>query len=424
LKSGLNANLLPLEAQWGRDPQEDTVSARFKGLIRRAYEKTGKQVVVLIDEYDKPLLQNMDDPAAEKEMREELQSFYGVLKAADHWLRFVLLTGVTKFSKVNVFSDLNHLQDISMVEEYAGLCGISVQELIENFEPELKALAEKNSMTFDAVIKEMQKLYNGYHFCENGEGMFNPFSVLNTLANKKMDYYWFETGTPTFLIQQLHDLHFDLQEFAKGVSVSTQALTNYRADSGNIVPILYQSGYLTIKSFDKETKLYTLCFPNEEVKYGFLENLMAYYLPKTQDNQGFFIGNFFADLRDGNVDAFMNRLKAFIGAIPYSVKEESEKYYQGLFYVIFTLLGQLVQVEIQSAQGRADAVVITKDTVFVFEFKLSKNGSDSKALDALRQIDDKGYLIPYTAAGRKLVKIGAVFNAAKRTLGEWKAVTV
>jgi hypothetical protein len=333
------------------------------------------------------------------------------LKSADRWLRFVLLTGVTKFSKVSVFSDLNMLRDISMSARYAGICGISAKELEDNFAPELEALAEHNGMTYDEALAEMRKRYDGYHFREDSEGMFNPFSVLNTLAEQKFAYYWFETGTPTFLVELMKRDHFDPLRFTEKISVSARSIRDYRAENDNPVPLLYQSGYLTIKDYENDR--YVLDFPNEEVRYGFLEELLPYYTyrPRGQD---FFADYFAEDLRAGNVNGFMGRMRPFFANIPYELSDQTERHYQLVFYLVFTLLGQYARAEVRSAKGRADAVVETKDAVYIFEFKL--NGT---AEEALRQIDEKGYAVPYEAGSRKVVKIGAEFDKDERNIGRW-----
>jgi hypothetical protein len=421
LDSAFGVNLRPLEKQWGKDPEDDTSSTRFLGLIRRACEQSGRKVVVLVDEYDKPLLETMDDPALNEEIRRGLKAFYGVLKTADPWLRFVFLTGVTKFSQVSVFSDLNQLRDISLEEAYAGICGISPTELNAVYEPELRAFAEKRRLTYEETLAGMQKRYNGYHFAKNSEGVFNPFSILNTLAKQDFSYYWFKTGTPTFLIKLLQKADFDLRDFAGGVSIPSQSIDDYRIQGGSPVPILYQSGYLTIAGYDEQFDSYLLGFPNEEVRYGFLNSLLPYYLPELPDRQGFYIGNFVEDLQKGEVDAFMTRLRAFFAAIPYELNDKTERHYQAIFYVVFTLMGQYAEAEARSAAGRADAVVAIKDRVYVFEFKLAHEGTAAAAVEAaLRQIDEKGYLVPWSAGGKRLTKVGAVFDPATRTLGEWK----
>jgi hypothetical protein len=316
LESGLDSNLRFQEQTWGKDAVESTPAARFRGIIQRAYEKTGNQVVVLIDEYDKPLTDTLgfarDKPELHEKVREALQGFYSVLKATDQWLRFVLLTGVTKFAKVSIFSTLNQLRDISMSAEYEGICGITESELTDNFQSELQAMADKFGISYKAVMAEMRKRYNGYHFSEevlNAEGVFNPFSVLNTLQDKKFSNYWFKTGTPTFLAAALKTSGFEIKTLSEGMIVGEESLTSYRMDRGNVTPLLYQSGYLTIKGYDQKSGLFTLSFPNEEVEHGFLNELLPLYSPWVKDDQGFFIYKFIDDLQKDDVDGFMNRLK-------------------------------------------------------------------------------------------------------------------
>jgi hypothetical protein len=282
----------------------------------------------------------MDNPELNEEIRKGLKAFYGVLKTADPALRFAFLTGVTKFSQVSVFSDLNQLRDISLDEAYAELCGISERELTENFEIELQALAEKNRMNYEEALEGMRKRFNGYHFSGYGAatGVYNPFSVLNTFASGRFQYYWFQTGTPTFLIKLLQKADFDLRSFAGGLSIAARSINDYRIQGGSPLPILYQSGYLTITGYDREMDEYLLGFPNEEVEYGFLEALIPYYVP-TPGND-FFIGDFARALVKGDVDGFMTRLKAFFAAIPYELNDKTERHYQAIFYVVFTLLGQ------------------------------------------------------------------------------------
>jgi hypothetical protein len=298
LESGLDANLRRLERAWNPGQTTGkTTDVRFYDLIQTACEKSGQKVVVLIDEYDRPLTQTMGRDKANDEIGDALKGFYGVLKGADQWLRFVLLTGVTKFSKINVFSDLNMLRDIGMSERYAGVCGISAKELEDKFESELNALSEHNGMTYDEAVAKTKKLYDGYHFCETGEGMFNPFSVLNTLADQKFAYYWFETGTPTFLIEQLKQGNFDPLRFAENITISVRSINDCRAGGDNPVPLLYRSGYLTIAGYDKELDEYILAFPNDEVRYGFLNELLPVYLYGLPEQREFSVRNFFKDLR-------------------------------------------------------------------------------------------------------------------------------
>ena len=407
----LNEALTVWEQEYGAAEAERNVGLRFKGVVQRAYEKTGHRVAILVDEYDKPLLQNIGNNELQEELRGILRLFYSVLKTQDRYIKFGLLTGVSKFSKLSVFSDLNQLNDISMKPAYATVCGITKDELVETFTPEIDNLGEKNGLTFDETVCRLTALYDGYHFEESAEGVFNPFSLLNVFDSYKFDNYWFQTGTPTYLVDLLKQSDYDLRLLIDGVEVQASAFSEYRAEIRNPLPMIYQSGYLTIKGYDKEVSLYTLGFPNDEVRYGFLNFLIPYYTEVSDAETGFYIVKFMRELRSGNVDAFMERLKVFFAGMPYELSENTERHYQAIFYVVFTLMGQFVETEVRSARGRADAVVKTKDFIFVFEFKL--NGT---AEEALKQIDEKGYLIPYTLDGRKLVKVGVNFSKEKRNI--------
>jgi hypothetical protein len=416
LKKRLNVVLANFENQWGHTIDDDDPATRFEAVIRQACIKSGRKVVVLIDEYDKPLVSTMDDVEINSDIRKILKSFYGVLKSTDEYLRFVMLTGVTKFSKVSVFSDLNHLTDISMDREYAGICGISETELVQYFQPEIKNLSKELELTCEETLAELKKHYDGYRFSMKGEDMYNPFSLLNTFQKKYFKNYWYETGTPTFLVRMLKDMDFDVKTLETGVNISANAITDYQTGDRNPIPLLYQSGYLTIKSYDKRLDKYVLGYPSEEVKYGFLTNLLPMYMPKKDTLSEFYVGNFIEDLLANNVEGFMNRLKAFFAGISYELNNKEEKHYQTVFYLLFRLMGQFIEAEQRSATGRADAVVTTDDAVYVFEFKLAVNAT---AEDALKQIDEKGYLIPFTAGNKRLVKIGAEFSAEERGLSRW-----
>ena len=410
----LNDNLEHWESLYGTRPSEVSFSLRFAGIIQRAYEQTGQRVVILVDEYDKPLLQAITRPKLFEEYRQILKAFYGVLKSADRYLRFVFLTGVTKFSQVSVFSDLNQLNDISMKPPYATICGITKQELIDTFTPELNKLASYNRMTPEDTIHKMTSLYDGYHFCEYAEGMFNPFSVLNVFDGYKFENYWFQTGTPTFLVKMLMDSNYDLRTLIDGVEANAASFNEYRAESRNPIPLIYQSGYLTIKEYDPRFKTYQLAFPNDEVRYGFMNFLLPFYSNIPDNEQDFYIGKFVHELESGNINAFLTRLQAFFADIPYELNDQTERHYQTVFYLIFKLMGQFTQAEVRSAKGRADAVVKTPKYIYVFEFKL--NGT---AEQALQQIEDKGYLIPYQADEREVKKVGIEFSTDTRNVSRW-----
>ena len=413
----LSNHLTQWEAKYGKGDDELTLSNRFMGVIRRAAESTGKNVVVLIDEYDKPLLQAMRNEPLLSEFRDTLKAFYGVLKSADRYLRFAFLTGVTKFAQVSVFSDLNQLQDISLWYDYATVCGITKEELTAVFRPELEVLGKVSELSYEETVDEMTRLYDGYLFHPAGEGVFNPFSVLNALKAKEFNDYWFQTGTPTFLVELLKQSDYDLRVLIDGVEASSAAFSEYRADAENPIPLIYQSGYLTIKEYDKRFKVYRLGFPNDEVKYGFLRFLIPYYTPISSDETDFNAVKFIRELQSGDVHSFMERLKSFFADIPYELNTKTERHYQVIFYLVFKLMGQYVDAEVRSAKGRADAVVKTKDYIYVFEFKL-----EGTVDEALKQIDEKGYLLPYRTDGRKLVKVGVSFNAEERNIGEYKVV--
>ncbi|MDR1633171.1 MAG: ATP-binding protein, partial [Dysgonamonadaceae bacterium] len=415
----LDLNLRNIENVWGRNKKDETFAGRFMGLIQRAYEKTGKKVVVLVDEYDKPLLESFNNPELNEKMRNTLKGFYGVLKGMDAYLRLVFLTGVTKFSKVSIFSDLNMLDDISMSNHFSGICGISEAELLENFQPEIRALAERLKLTCEDAFAKLKKNYDGYHFSEESEDIYNPFSLLNTFKEQKIAYYWFKTGTPTFLIKMLKNSNFNLPELEGNIWITENNVTDYRADNEDPIPVLYQSGYLTIKNYEEETNLYVLGFPNEEVKYGFLNELLPVYSYKPSSESGFSVIKMMQALKKGNIEDMMNMLTAYYASIPYDLiekKNKNERYFQSLFYTLFSLIGQFVQTEVKSANGRSDAVVKTTDSIYVFEFKMDDQAT---AEQALKQIDDKSYLIPYTTDGRKLVKIGATFNRDEGLLKDW-----
>ena len=410
----LNQHLEKWEAKYGDEKKERSPEERFSYLLERIHEASGSQVVILIDEYDKPLLQAIGNEKLQEQYKNILKAFYGVLKSADAHLRFVFLTGVTKFGQISVFSDLNQLKDISMDARYATICGITDKELRRDFQPELEALAANEGLSYEEVCQKMKRMYDGYHFRHNMEGLYNPFSVLNALDSVEFGSYWFSTGTPTFLVQLLKETDYDLRNL-EGIELPVNQFADYRADADYPIPVIYQSGYLTIKGYDKEFQSYTLGFPNEEVKYGFLNFLVPYYTGVSSNENLFNIRHFVKELRSGDVNAFLARLRAFFAGIPYELNDKTERHYQAIFYLVFRLLGQYMEVEERSAKGRADAVVKTKDYVYVFEFKL-----DGNVDEALKQIDEKGYLLPYSVDERKLLKIGVSFDSAERNIGGWK----
>lgn len=420
LQEVLNQYLEKWEACYGDSKKERSPEERFAFLIEETHKQTGMQVVILVDEYDKPLLETLENPELLEDNRKTMKAFFGVIKSEDAHIRFAFLTGVTKFAQVSIFSDLNNLRDISMQEQFNAICGISETELVRDFKPEIKETAKYNQITEKECLKKLQKTYDGYHFYPFTEGIYNPFSLLNTFAAGDFRYYWFQTGTPTFLIKGIEKNNFDVREMVDGVTSSEDAFAEYRYDIASIEPLLYQSGYLTIKDYDKEFRSYTLQFPNEEVKFGFLYNILPIATSVDSTKTGLYVENFVKDLRDCNVDSFMTRLQSILSSVPYNVygdkKTVTEQTFQTGVFLVFTLMGQFTQAEVHSAKGGADCMVWTKNTIYVFEFKL--NGT---AEEALKQIDEKGYLIPYKADSRKLVKIGVGFEKAAPIIKDWIA---
>ena len=401
----------------------DSFGKRFQSLIETAYNKTGKQAVILVDEYDKPLLQTMGvNEVLNEEYRNTLKAFYSVIKTCDQYIRFAFLTGVTKFSKVSIFSDLNNLKDISMLNDYAEICGLTQAEIENTFKPEIERLAKNTKNSYDKMLEELKKRYDGYKFSVLGESVYNPFSILSTLDSGELKNYWFATGTPTFLVNYLKDAHYNIPDLDGKVELDESMLNEYRADTKDPIPILFQSGYLTIKEYIEDVNMYRLGFPNDEVRYGFLKNLFPSYSSLRPDEMGVSIWKFVEDIRAGNVDEFMERMQAIIAGVPYDNLPKDklklrEQNYQTAVYLIFKLMGQFVQTEIHCAKGRADCIVHTKDSIYIFEFKLMSAGT---AEDAIVQIKENGYAAQFKTSSKKIILIGSSFNEEERTIGEWK----
>ena len=406
--------LCKLEATYGTFPSEKALELRFMGLIARIYEKTGKPVVILVDEYDKPLLQSINNKELQDDFRTTLKAFYSVLKTQDRYIRFALLTGVTKFGKVSVFSDLNNLTDISMDESYDTLCGITEEEMHRYFEEGIQKLADRYDISYEEACARLKKRYDGYHFVEYGTGVYNPFSLLSTFRANKFGSFWFETGTPTFLVQLLQRENFYLPDLTQQ-QVSADMLNSIDAMDRNPIPVIYQSGYLTIKDYDEEFKVYTLGFPNEEVEEGFANYLLPYYAHTGSEGAPMYVRNFVLALRNGKPEEFMKRMQVLFADTDYKIVGNAELYFQNAFYIVTKLLGFYTEVERTISDGRIDMIVKTKDYIYIFEFKY-----DQSADTALQQIEDKGYAKPFATDGRKIVKIGVNFSREHRCIDEWK----
>ena len=414
LENKLELTLKQWEGEYGYNPDEYSVATRFEGVIRRACEQTGRRVVILIDEYDKPMLQAIGNEALQNEYRSTLKAFYGALKSMDGCIRFALLTGVTKFGKVSVFSDLNNLMDISMDDRYVEICGISEKEIHAYFEEDIHALATATGLAYEETCAELKANYDGYHFTENAVGMYNPFSLLNTFAKKKFGSYWFETGTPTYLVELLKLHHYPIEDL-EHIVTSQPVLDSIDTASTDPIPVIYQSGYLTIKGYNKMFENYTLGFPNREVEQGFFKFLLPNYASVSVSKSPYQIQCFVEEVMAGKVDDFFDRLKTMFTDIPYELARDREVHYQNILYIIFKLMGFYVQVEYHTSRGRIDLVLQTQDYVYVMEFKL--NGS---ADEALAQIREKGYAAPFAKDSRTVYRIGVNFSDELRNIQEVK----
>ena len=413
LEDYLDYILLPYEKLYGKGEGENTPNTHLIGLVTRAYKLTGQKAVVIIDEYDAPLLDVVHEEDNLQQLRRIMQNFYSPLKMLDPYLEFTFITGITKFSQLSIFSELNNLDNISMLDQYSAICGISLAELTTVMRPDVEGLGRALGLDYEECLAQLRQYYDGYHFSKNSEDVFNPFSLVRALNGQDISSYWFGSGTPTYLIKSLQKYHVNVTDIEqKRVSVDDFDVSPEQMVSP--LPLLYQSGYLTIKKYSPLTKSYTLGYPNQEVRIGMLKSLAPNYLsPVSVDNNGLVI-EFVQMLYDGDIEGALVRLKAYLASISNRLSNKNERDFQTVFYLIFNLMGALIRVEEDSAVGRADAVLHLPESVFVFELKY-----DGSAEDALRQIDEKGYLVPYTADGKRLYKIGVNYDSQQRTLGDW-----
>ncbi len=416
LEEKISLILRNIASVYGVSSSENSVELIFSDYIQLVSQKSGKNVVILVDEYDKPLLETMEDRKVSDDCRSLLRGFFGVLKNCDQFLRFVFITGVTKFSKVSIFSDLNQPNDITFSPSAETLCGITQEELESCFKPEIKELALENDMTVSDCINLLKTKYDGYHFSKNLRDIYNPYSILKTFSDCFFGTYWFETGTPSFLIKQLKQNNYDIYNFTDGVEYSIPTLMNKSDADFDVVQLLYQTGYITIKEWNKEFNTFILRYPNTEVEFSFLSILMPSFLEQNQRTSDFWIREFYRDIKDGNIDSFMTRLRSIIASIPYAAeKRTSEHDFQIAVYLIFTLLGQFTTAERYTSKGRIDCVVELAEIIYIFEFKV-----DEPATNALQQIIYKNYADKYRSTKKKIVKIGAAFDSKTKTLSEWK----
>ena len=413
LLKALDDALYKWENEYGSENRSDVPGIRFGNVVEAAFRKTGRQAVILIDEYDKPIVDNLTRPELREEFRETLQGFYSVMKSKDAFIKFGFLTGVTKIGRMSVFSGLNNIQDISMDGRYVDICGITEGELRRYFGESVQELAATNRLSTDECYLKLARMYDGYHFCEDTAGIYNPFSILNTFSKMKFGEYWFETGTPSFLVKYLKEGNYNLDNISKN-DVSPEELSGVNYADPQPITLMYQSGYLTIKSYDTEFHSYYLDYPNEEVKSGFLKSLSQMFAPRLNEGE-FAVSRFVRAIRSGNTEDFMTRFTAFLSSNGYDVQGDLELYFQNTMSVMFKMMGLYVKTEYQTSNGRIDIVMDTADYVYIIEIK-----RDQSPETALRQIEEKGYAKPFLASGKKIIRLGINFSSATRSVDGWE----
>ena len=422
LRNALMLLFKPYVAEYGRDDDERLPGQLFNGLIHRAYKQTGKQVVVVIDEYDAPLLDKLHTLALLDEFRNVMQEFFVQLKANEAMIRFCFITGITKFSQLSIFSTINNLTNISMDAKYAAICGITEEEFDTQMKPDIAMLANEYECSYEEMHAKLKQQYDGYHFSGKSPEVYNPFSLLKCFNQQNIANYWFESATPTFLIRQMQHFRTDITTLER-IEASATAFDRPPEAMNTALPLLYQTGYLTIKDYDRESNSYILSIPNNEVRTGFIDGLTPTYigLDGSYVQDGFAL-KFWRALKKNDFDTAMQEMKAFLAGIPYveGFKEKLkdvknyEGFYEYTFWLIFNMLNVYARTQVKCAKGRIDFVVEMPDTTYVFELKV--NGT---AQEALNQINDKGYFLPYETDGKKVVKVGVQFDRETMTVGEW-----
>ncbi len=394
--------------------KEHTIAGRFEVVIRTAFEASGSRVVILIDEYDKPIVDALNDPALQEQIRTRLQGFYSVIKALGNMIQFAMLTGVGKFAHLSIFSGLNSLSDISMDYEYNSICGITEQEMHEYFEESVEQFAQFNRLTTEEAWALFKKQYDGYHFSQDGADIYNPFSVLNAFAKKRIGDFWFRSGTPSFLVKLLQRNHVLLLSL-DDVWRSESDLSDMTDTSRDIIPLLFQAGYLTIRDYDPHCSLYRLEFPNREVYSGFWKSLVNAYFPRNSYSSGFDVYTLTKNLNTGDIESFMTSIQSLLASATTDHIVDKEEHFQNMMAIICRMLGLETRTEIHGSNGRCDMTVATSGYIYIFEFKI-----DSTPEAALSQIEEKGYATPYLADPRQKVLIGANFSTDTRTLTGWQ----
>ena len=420
LKAILNNHIKIWECTYNVEAGCNDPDIAFFNIIQSLHEKFKQKVVILIDEYDKPLIATLENEKLQEEYRATLKAFYSVIKSLNECIHLSFLTGVTKFSKVSIFSDLNNLDDISFDVRYSSICGITEEELKSNFSNEVQALANEYNKTQEEMLDILRAKYDGYRFSEKEERIYNPFSLFNVFDKNKLGDYWFSSGTPSFMVHLFEQKVFDIPDLEGNIEITQRAIDDYRMDYSNLAPLLFQSGYLTVKDYNKKIDMYVLGYPNDEVKYAFLECLMRVYTSASNNPLGhFMINNFLNSMEKGDIERVLTLTKALMASIPYDSLPEDKLFlrehnYQTAIYLIFLLMGQYVRTEVHSSVGRSDVEVETADSIYIFEFKVG-----GKPQDAIAQIKKAGYVDKHKASNKNIFLIGASISRNKRSLSKW-----
>ena len=414
LNDYLSNRLEEHEAKWGITSPKEAANERLISLIEHAHAQTGRKVVVLIDEYDAPLLDVAHKKDSLEDLRQMMRNFYSPLKDCDPHLQFVFITGITKFSQLSIFSELNNLKNISMRSDFAGVCGITKEEVLTQMSDYLDDFASSLGITRDEAMDGLSRQYDGYHFTWPSPDIFNPFSLLNALQDKDFRSYWFESGTPTFLIEMMRQFNVAPADITH-IETMPSAFDAPTESMRSITPLLYQGGYITIKGYDKISRLYTLDIPNLEIRVGLMESLLPNYVDTCWESGISTVARMYSTLYKEDLDGMLRLLQSYLLTIPYCNDANSEGHYQQLLYVIFSLMGRYVDVEVHTATGRVDMVMRTDKNLYLFELKLNKS-----AEAAMRQIDLNDYASKFALSGLPIIKVGISFDAERRTIGDWK----
>ena len=418
LHATLDSLLADYEAKYSLHVEyEKAYNVRLQNIIKAAYAQTGREAVVLIDEYDAPMHDSMKNLDLQEQIRNEMRNLFSPLKGEEKHLRFVFLTGISKFSQLSIFSELNNITNISMLDKYSDICGISRKELVSILEDDIRELATENEMTYEEALSELQHHYDGYHFSGRGEDVYNPYSLFYTLVSNEFDDYWFSTGTPTFLIELLQEKHLDMLDL-NDITATADRFDTPTEKIIDPVPVLYQSGYLTIKAYNRRSKIFKLGFPNTEVKTGFSNSLFRYYAPDNLGEKDALYAAYYKCLVEhDDMEAFIPHLQTFYKKFPYTLVNNNERHYQAVFYTCLLMLGADVRAEVPTADGRIDMLLFTKKSIYVFELKYGQSADV-----AMLQINQKDYVAAFAEDGRTVYKVGINFSANRRSIESWKVI--